>query len=74
MLPLGFIKLAYKLKKNHNICIKGFSLRFSGWPLYLLIPQAVDQGIQHWDPAGVEHRGHVLLGRRRLLKFKYMVR
>ena len=30
--------------------------------LYLLIPQAVDQGIQHGDHCGVEHGGHVLLG------------
>ena len=30
--------------------------------LYLLIPQAVDQGVQHGDHCGVEHGGHILLG------------
>ena len=30
--------------------------------LHLLIPQAVDQGVQHGDHCGVEHGGHVLLG------------
>ena len=30
--------------------------------LHLLIPQAVDQGVQHGDHCGVEHGGHILLG------------
>ena len=30
--------------------------------IYLFIPQAVDQGVQHGDHCGVEHGGHILLG------------
>ena len=42
---------------------KQFSLQsFLHGSLYLLIPQAVDQGVQHGDHCGVEHRGHILLG------------
>ena len=58
-----FNNLLLKLRKSNNICLKTFSSQgFLHGSLYILISQAVDQGIQHGDHWSVEHGGHILLG------------
>ena len=51
-LPSGIHNsLLLKLRKSNNICLKPFSSQdfLHGCP-YVLISQAVDQGVQHGDP------------------------
>ena len=60
---LPYISIPLSTWEIMTFTFKVFSPQsFLDGSLYLLISQAVDQGVQHGDHCGVEHGSHVLLG------------